>query len=115
MSCRFVFLSSYLDRNLLGIRTDAVQRIECVIVTFWRVEEIAIGCVILHRLYVGIGVRAITAAIHIATDAGLYTDSIAKIDLTSHIVSTIHVIDITTCYDDSGSEVIRERVATDGF
>ena len=111
------FGSSHLDGHLLGIGTDAVQGFDrggCAFLAL-RVDEIAVDIVVHHVRHVSVGIGAIAAAIHIAADAGTNTDGIAEVDLASHVVTAVHIVDVAALYDEAGCQIGRERVAADYF
>ena len=64
---------------------------------------------------ISIGVGAITTAIDIATDTGMNTDGTAEIDLTSHVVATIDIVDVTTCNEHTGCQIVGEIVVANLF
>ena len=96
-------------RNLLGIRTEVI---ECLGRVSSRVViEISVGFIVGKPCVVSIGVRAVAAAIYVATHAGIDTDSTAAIYSSCNIVAAIDIVDIATTHKDTCRQFCRELIA----
>ena len=96
------------QQHLLGIRAEGVEGFRR---TVGLVIEVTVDIVVHQGGVVGVGVRAVAAAIDIATDARADTHGITAIDLTRHVVAAIDIVDITAFHEHTGCQPVGEVVA----
>ena len=109
----FVLCSRHMDRHLLGVRTDGIEGLNGVR-TLIIVEILKQPLLAQYRI-VRISIRAITAAIDVATNRGTDTHSITAIDLTGNIVAAIHIIHITAADNHTCRIAYREVITLEGL
>ena len=87
--------SQHTYRHRLGIGSEVFQCLRRSLAGRHLIIEVTIDIVIFQLLVIRIGIRAVTASIDIAMDAGVNVHGITAIDLTLDIVSAIDIIDVT--------------------
>ena len=99
---RMIFVCSfYTDRYRLSIGAEVVEGLNrcfsCNLIIVVAKEQ-----AVFQVWIIGIGIRAVTAAIDAAANAGIDTHGIAAIDLSCDIVTTIDVVDVTATNQHTG-------------
>ena len=104
------------QRYLLHVGTEGVEGIDRRGSTVLRrvVVEVAPDDVVLQLRIVGIGIRAVAAAVHVAADARVDTHGRTAEDVARDVVAAIDVVDAATAHQDAGRQVVWEPIGVFG-